>query len=66
LVVQTKAFFLERFFTVFRSVCALQKRTRDVLPLAAEGRTASQQLPSCCRGRSRPAQSPPRTRAGPA
>jgi hypothetical protein len=37
-----------------RSACALQKRTRDVLPLTAEGRTATHQLPSCCRGRSRP------------
>jgi hypothetical protein len=37
-----------------------RKKTRDVLPLPAVGRTATQQLPSCCRGRSRPSrQSPP-------
>jgi hypothetical protein len=39
---------------LLRSVCALQKKTRDVLPLTAEGTTATQQLPSCDRGRSRP------------
>jgi hypothetical protein len=33
---------------------APSKKARDVLPLTAEERTATQQLPSCCRGRSRP------------
>jgi hypothetical protein len=36
-----------------RAQCALKKK-RDVLPLTVEARTATQQLPSCCRSRSRP------------
>jgi hypothetical protein len=43
----------ELFFFWKGSSCAAhalsKKGTRDVLPLTAEGRTATQQLPSCCR-----------------
>jgi hypothetical protein len=42
---------------VLHSCCAAHapsKKTRDVLPLTAEARAAMWQLPSCCRGRSRP------------
>jgi hypothetical protein len=37
-----------------RSVCALQKKKNGMRsrPLTAEGTTATQQLPSCCQGRS--------------
>jgi hypothetical protein len=40
-------FFWKGSSLLVRSVCALQKKTRDALPLTAEGTTATQQLPSC-------------------
>jgi hypothetical protein len=46
-------FFWERFFTLAaQRMRSPKKKTRDALPLTAEGTTATQQLPSCCQGRS--------------
>jgi hypothetical protein len=45
---------VERPFTLAAQRMRSPKKHGDVLPPTAEGRTATQQLPSCCRGRSRP------------
>jgi hypothetical protein len=42
-------FFLEGFCTLVAQRMRSSNKTRDVLPLTAEGRTAAHQLPSCCR-----------------
>jgi hypothetical protein len=45
-------FFSFFFLLLLCSACALQKKKRDAPPLTLEGTTATQQLPSCCQGRS--------------
>jgi hypothetical protein len=42
----------ERLFTLAAQRMRSPKKTRDALPPTAEGTTATQQLPSCCQGRS--------------